>query len=60
MTGVDIALEAFTEAHGNPEKAIALARSWVIIGPGSITEAEFRQMIIDRIWNPYSQVDETP
>jgi hypothetical protein len=58
MTGVDIALEAFADGHGDPERAITLARSWVIIGRNSISEAEFKQTIIDRIWDLCAQLDE--
>jgi hypothetical protein len=60
MTGFDIAVEAFAEAHGDPKRAIKIARSMVIIGPDSITGSEFKQMIINGIWDLYSQLDETP
>ena len=55
---MSIAMEAFIEANFDPERAIALAREWVIVGRGSITEAEFKQLFIDRIWDFYGQLDE--
>ena len=42
MTGIDIALEAFAEAHGVPERPIKVARSMVIIGPDSTKPSSSR------------------
>ena len=46
MTGVDIALEAFTEARGDPERAITLARSMVIIRAALATPSSRRSSSI--------------
>ena len=58
LKGVYLALEAFVEADGDPEKAIALAREWLMVGPDGMTEAEFKQLIVDRIWDLRAEVDE--
>ena len=51
---------AFTEACGNPERAIKIVRNWVVVGPDGITAAEFKQKFVDRIWDLYDQMDEKP
>jgi hypothetical protein len=59
MKGTDLALEAFAKAKGDPEAAIALAREWIIVGGSDgITEAEFKRLVLDRIWDLYGQLEE--
>jgi hypothetical protein len=46
LKGVDLALEALAAADGDPERAIALAREWILVGPppDGMSETELKQL----------------
>jgi hypothetical protein len=57
MPVVDVVTEAFTEANCDPEKAIALARKWIVIGGrDGLTEDEFKRLVVDIIWDMYGML----
>lgn len=59
MKGIDIGLEAFDKADGDPERAIGIARKWVVTGGREgMTEAEFKRLIVNRIWELRGELDE--
>jgi hypothetical protein len=57
MPAVDIVTEAFIEADCDPEKAIALARKWIVIGGREgLTEKQFKRLVVDIIWDMYGML----